>query len=272
MTRPSPIDPADELPIAEVGEWSVDLKHRLLREYVEATWAARGKYSSRGYVDLFSGPGRVRIKGTDEIMDGSPLVAWRASDESNAPYTEIVIADNDRRAVEACEARLKREGSAPRVLVGEAHHTAREGRRFVEKFGLHLVFLDPYNLQSLPFSVFEAFFDLRHVDFIVHLSANDLQRNLDSYLAEDVSVMDEFAPGWRSHVTMRARDQMRGTAFWYWVSLFEECGFHIAREAPLVRGGKNQPLYWLLLLSRHPLAANIWNSVADKSPQGKFQF
>jgi len=46
----------------------------------------------------------------------------------------------------------------------------------------------------------------------------------------------------------------------------------IAKEAPLIRGGTNQPLYWLVLLSRHRLAADIWNSVADKSPQGKFSF
>jgi len=93
----------------------------------------------------------------------------------------------------------------------------------------------------LPFNVFEAFFNLRHVDFIVHFSANDLQRNLDSFLAEDTSVMDGFAPGWRDHVTMRARDQMRGTAFWYWVSLFEKHEFRIAKEAPLIRGDNNQP-------------------------------
>ena len=53
--------------------------------------------------------------------------------------------------------------------------------------------------------------------------------------------MDGFAPGWRDHVTMRARDQMRGTAFWYWVSLFEKHEFRIAKEAPLIRGDNNQP-------------------------------
>ncbi len=274
MKKRSPVDPADGLAVAEVGEWSVELKHRLLREYVEATWGARAKYPHHGYVDLFSGPGRVRIKTTGEVMDGSPLVAWRTSAESKAPYTSMTIADVDRPSVEACEMRLKSAGCSPRTLVGKAQKTARDACEGLDKFGLHLVFLDPFNLEALPFNVFEAFFerDLRHVDFIVHFSANDLQRNLDSFLAEEASVMDAFAPGWRNHVTMRARDQMRGTAFWYWVSLFEKHGFKIAKEAPLIRGGTNQPLYWLVLLSRHRLAANIWNSVAGKTPQGKFPF
>jgi three-Cys-motif partner protein len=274
MKRRSPIDPDDGLPVAEVGEWSVELNHRFLREYVDATWPTRAKYPHRGYVDLFSGPGRVRVKPAGEIMDGSPLVAWRTSVNSKAPYTSTIIADIDRLAVEACEKRLKRAGCSPQTVVGEAQKTAREACSKLDKFGLHLVFLDPFNLEALPFSVFDAFFerDLRRVDFIVHFSANDLQRNLDSFLAEEASVMDGFAPGWRNHVSMGARDRMRGTAFWYWVSLFKKHGFRVAKEAPLIRGDRNQPLYWLVLLSRHSLAANIWNSVADKSPQGKFAF
>lgn len=274
MKKRSPVDPADDLPVAEVGEWSVELKHRLLREYVDATWGTRAKYRHRGYVDLFSGPGRVKVKTTGQIMDGSPLVAWRTSADSKAPYTSTIIADVDRPSVEACETRLKSAGCSPRTLIGEARKTAWDACSHLDKFGLHLVFLDPFNLEALPFNVFDAFFehDLRHVDFIVHFSANDLQRNLDSFLADETSVMDGFVPGWRDHVTMRARDQMRGTAFWYWVSLFEKHEFHIAKEAPLIRGGTNQPLYWLVLLSRHRLAADIWNSVADKSPQGKLPF
>lgn len=274
MKKRSPIDPADGLPVAEVGEWSVELKHRLLREYVVATWGARAKYRHRGYVDLFSGPGRVKVKTTGQIMDGSPLVAWRTSAESRAPYTSTIIADVDRPSVEACGTRLKSAGCSPQTLIGEARTTARDACSHLDKFGLHLVFLDPFNLDALPFSVFEAFFnhDLRYVDFIVHFSANDLQRNLDSFLADETSVMDGFAPGWRDHVTMRARDQMRGTAFWYWVSLFEKHKFKIAKEAPLIRGGTNQPLYWLVLLSRHSLATNIWNSVANKTPQRKLPF
>lgn len=104
----SPIDPADKLPVAEVGEWSVELKHRLLREYVDAIWPARAKYSHRAYVDLFSGPGRVKVKATGKIMDGSQLVAWRTSADSKAPYTSTIIADVDRLAVEACETRLRK--------------------------------------------------------------------------------------------------------------------------------------------------------------------
>lgn len=272
MKKRSPIDPDDGLPVAEVGEWSVKFKHSLLREYVDATWGARAKYPDRSYVDLFSGPGRVKVKGTEKIVDGSPLVAWRTSAQSKAPYTSTIVADVDGAMVEACETRLKNAGCSPKALIGEARHKARDARSFLARSGLHLVFLDPFNLQALPFTVFEAFFDLGHVDFIVHFSASDLQRNLDSFLADETSVMDGFAPGWRKHVSMGARDRMRGTAFWYWVSLFEKHKFRIAKEAPLIRGSKRQPLYWLVLLSRHSLAEDIWNSVADKDPQEKLPF
>ena len=46
------VDPLDELPVSEVGEWSVDDKHRLLREYVDATRGARVRYQHCAYVDF----------------------------------------------------------------------------------------------------------------------------------------------------------------------------------------------------------------------------
>jgi len=97
----------DELPISEVGEWALE-KHERLRKYVDISRYARQKYIDptksklRGsnssvagatFIDLFCGPGRSRIRETGQVIDGSPLVAYRASVDGNAAFSEVHVAD-----------------------------------------------------------------------------------------------------------------------------------------------------------------------------------
>ncbi|MGQ0751610.1 MAG: three-Cys-motif partner protein TcmP, partial [Betaproteobacteria bacterium] len=60
------LDPADELPAIECGEWSED-KHELLRQYIDCSHAARRRWlngtNGATYIELFCGPGRLFIKG-----------------------------------------------------------------------------------------------------------------------------------------------------------------------------------------------------------------
>jgi three-Cys-motif partner protein len=266
------VDPEDGFPALPSGAWAVTEKHRRLRQYIDASRAARRKFPTSSFVDLYCGPGRVYVEDSGSFENGSPLIAWEESVKGATPFSKVFVADIDRKYSVACNRRLELRGAPVRNAVGAAAETARWASSQMDPSGLHLVFLDPFNLGALPFDVFRSFFFLRSVDFIVHVSANDLQRNLDSYLASDDSVMDAFAPGWRDRVTMGARNSMRGTAFEYWLSLFKREGFDGAKAQPLIRGPNNQPLYWLVAISRHPLAGKLWNDVAGKSPQGKFNF
>jgi hypothetical protein len=45
--------------------------------------------------------------------------------------------------------------------------------------GLHLAFLDPFKLAQLPFSIIEKMLKVQRMDMIIHVSLQDLQRNLD---------------------------------------------------------------------------------------------
>ena len=68
----------DGLVMSPAGEWARE-KHRLLEQYIDAAWGARRQWGRAGYVDLYSGPGRSLVEGTGEVINGSPLVAWAAS-------------------------------------------------------------------------------------------------------------------------------------------------------------------------------------------------
>lgn len=260
-------DPADGLPVSEAGEWAKE-KHRLLAQYIDASWGARGKFGPSTYADLYSGPGRQFVDETEEIIDGSPLVAWEACNRHRAPFAKVLIADI-KSFVQACETRLKKMQCPVKIAALDAENAAIVAAKSADVSGLHLVFADPYNLKDLPWRVFQPLLKLPRVDLIVHFSQADLTRNLDRYFDENPSPLDDFAPGWRGHVEPSGAVQMRGRFFEYWVGLFHAEGFKLADAIPLVVNVKSAPLYRLVLFSRHPLAGKLWNSVADRTSQGK---
>jgi len=52
--------------------WVKD-KHKRLTDFAVASGGARSKYRERTFIELFSGPGRARIRGSGEFVDGSAV-------------------------------------------------------------------------------------------------------------------------------------------------------------------------------------------------------
>ena len=267
----------DGLPREIVGPW-VREKHARLERYVSISRATRKKYLGPGkagatFIDLYCGPGRARIEGTREIIDGSPLVAWRKSiegdDEVRAPFTQVFIADAEPELVNAAKARLERAG-AP--VSSEALPAAEAVDRVVAKlnpYGLHFAFLDPYNLAAVPFDVIQKLASVKRMDILVHVSVQDLQRNLRKYIQHQASPLDAFAPDWRDHIgDIHDQSMIRGKVLEHWRRLLKAEGMSTAETAELVTGSKNQRLYWLAFAARHELALYFWEQVRDIGRQG----
>jgi three-Cys-motif partner protein len=109
---------------------------------------------------------------------------------------------------------------------------------------------------------------LERVDILMHVSVMDLQRNLlDQVEDADAIEFEAFAPGWRSQVEISgSQHQIRVRLLRYWESLVNGLGF-VSRSAELIRGQRGQRLYWLLLLTRHPLGEKLWNAVRMAAPR-----
>jgi three-Cys-motif partner protein len=196
----------DVLPLDEVGGWAKD-KHDRLRKYVDISRAARRKFvqGSGGatYIDLYCGAGRALVRESGEIIDGSPLVAFKCANESGVAFSEVYIADTDRKKCNVCAKRIASAGGRALALTGPAESTAARIVSRLNKSGLHFAFLDPYNLDDLPFTVIESFSSLKRIDLLIHVSAQDLQRNLDAYSMSADGPLDRFAPGWRTVVDIK---------------------------------------------------------------------
>ena len=110
----------------------------------------------------------------------------------------------------------------------------------------------------------------KHIDLLIHVSVQDLQRNLDIYSISKDGPLDRFAPGWRNSVSLKqSKSATRAAYVAYWAAEMEKLGFAPARYE-LVRGPtKNQRLYWLVMVSHHKLAQDFWDKIRNVSGRGE---
>jgi hypothetical protein len=73
--------------VENVGPWAPD-KLKIVTDYIQASSAARRRYLRTGaaYVDVFSGPGRSKIRTTGRLIEGSPVAAFIKAKGSLAPF------------------------------------------------------------------------------------------------------------------------------------------------------------------------------------------
>jgi three-Cys-motif partner protein len=233
------LDPDDGLIVSEVGRWASE-KHERLQRYIQASRGARAKYlpplgrASASYIELYSGAGRSVIKHTTKIIDGSAVAAFKASNASGHPFSDMHLSDLKLENSSALAQRIKALGGAAttRTYVGSAEIVVDEVVRAINPHGLHLAFLDPFNLAQLPFSIVERLLRVRRMDLIIHVSLLDLQRNLDEYTRQG-GTLDKFAPGWRQVVNVRqAMAPLRAAIVEYWLHAIRSLGSQPATVFP----------------------------------------
>jgi three-Cys-motif partner protein len=262
----------DGYPREIVRVWANE-KHQRLCRYVDISRKVRNKFSGPGkpgatYIDLCCGPGRVIVKDTNEVTHGSPMWAWTESVRGGHPFTELYIADAKQKLVDAAHARLTRQGAKVIADHGPAAMTVGPIVKQLDPSALHFAFLDPFNLESLPFSVLERLASLERMDMLIHVSLMDLQRNLRAYIAREDTPLDAFAPHWRDKVDIAQHDDIvRGQIFHHWVDLLRTLDMTVADGVELVSATGNQPLYWLAFTARHDRALEFWEKIRKLDSQ-----
>ncbi len=267
----------DGLPAEDVGAW-VEQKHERLRKYIQISAGARnrflhGRSKSATFIDLFCGPGRACVRDTGQWVDGSSVAAWKVSLESGAPFSAVYVADIDEERRLATVERLRRLNAPVFELDGDALVAARTYASIINPYGLHFAFIDPFNLEALDFGIVKSLAGLRRIDMLIHISKMDHQRNLDVNIGadEDMSPYDKFVPGWRANVDQNcSAQQLRVRLVEYWVKLVEETGKQPSADWDLIRGSRNQHLYWLLLVAQNELAHKFWHVTTEEKQLALF--
>lgn len=261
-------DPDDGLKREIVGDWCTE-KHQRLRHYVSITRDTRKKYASNNpaYIDLYCATGRARIRETGEVVDGSAIVAATETTGKHG-FSDIHIGDLNAEHLEACVARLKAAGTTQPIHAeqGTAEETAKRVVKKLNPYGLHLAFLDPYNLEALPFSVIETLGKLNRMDLIIHISENDLQRNVIG--KREYFRLDSFCPGWEGSVDpTQPNHVIKRQILEHWKRRLASIGYTVSDNIERITGNQNQPLYWLVLAARNDLASRFWSHISNTTPQ-----
>jgi three-Cys-motif partner protein len=201
------------------------------------------------------------------------VAAFKKAKGSLAPFTSINISDADPDLLATAEKRLSVLGAPVHAAPGPASLAMPKIVQVLNPYGLHFAFLDPHNLGTLSFDLFESLAKLKRIDVIVHVSLSDLQRNADRYTSAAYDQFDKFAPGWRNHVGADMNQgSLRAAILQYWSDKVMKLGLPRAEHCELITGTKRQRLYWLILLARHELAHSLWSKISSSAKAPGFDF
>jgi three-Cys-motif partner protein len=282
----------DGLPARGSGEW-VKEKLFYIQRYIDTFEIAmrRKSWRQRNYIDLFSGPGKCVIRGTDDYILGSPLL------ELNTQYTftDYYFCDLEQLNIDCLTERSKGSkvpqnhihylaGDANQKVIDIVEDIEQTDKVFIKGVGscLNLAVLDPEGLE-LEWTTVEALGKMKTMDLIIHYSQNGLTRNLEKYvsLSED-TIIDRFFGDreWRvvykNSLSKKETVGIHRMLVDYYKSKLVKMGYIVINDQqqtvrePLIRNTeKNAPLYRLIFASKHPLGNKIWNEVTKKDYYGQ---
>jgi len=257
----------------DVGAWSAT-KYRLVHLYASLFSAGmKNKWKERVYIDLYAGAGYARVRNTQKILVGSPLLALSVG----APFDKYIFCERNRKCITALEARVRREAPMANVafisgdcntqvdkIVSEIPAASRDHNV------LGLCFVDPFDL-GIKFQSIKTL-SSRYLDFLFLLADMDPSRACQTYVGENSTKVDEFLgiTTWR---TAWEIERQNGKAFPKFLA--EQFALRMEtlnyRPQPLYKmkevrsDEKNTPLYHLALFSRCDQAYKFWDEVLTYS-------
>jgi len=275
-----PVD--DGLPMRLAGLWAKEKLDYLARYIGVFETSMRRKWATRNYVDLQAGPGKNRIRKTEEVILGSPLLALTTT----YPFTGYYFVDLNPANASALDQRCSASSQYQHVDIRTGDCNAVVDQIVAElkrneQRSLNLAFLDPEGLE-LKWATVARLASVQRMDLIINYPEGGLNRFLGRAMnATGQTAVDEFFGdrGWRSAYQ---ESQALGEPNLHWrlidfyKSRLQALGYKEVLRGdevggePLMRNTKrNAPLYRLLFASKHPLGAQFWHSVTRRDVSGQ---
>jgi three-Cys-motif partner protein len=271
----------DNLPMRESGPWALE-KLDYLKRYIDVfETSMRKQWITRSYVDLLSGPGKIRIRDAGTVALGSPLLALT----TRYPFTSYHFVDKDSDNAAALSQRCQLSAACPQthvyigdcnVLVDQIVAVLRQ-----DQDSLNLAFLDPEGFE-LQWETIAKLASVRRMDLILNYPEGGLNRLMPQASQTDAETsIDRFFGdrAWRAIY----REAMEGRSSGLHGKLIEllrqrlaTLGYQEVRrddevgDEPLMRNAqRNAPLYRLLFASKDPLGKEFWRKITRRNVHGQ---
>lgn len=262
-----------------VGPWTLE-KHQKVAYYSSLfSTGMKGRWNCRVYLELFSGAGKAVVRGTGEIIPGSPLLALGVSH----PFDRYVFCEQDADRMSALKERVSRyyperdvkfvEGDVNSSIDGIAEALPEFSKSYR---GLTLCFVDPYKMSELSFRTIDMLAALLYVDFLMLIPTYmDIHRNPAVYTRAQVEALDRYlgTDTWRAKWANPTRHKNDFGLF-----IANELGLQMAQlgfiyegieDLELVRmsADNHLPLYHLAFFSKNKLGLQFWRETRKRTNQ-----
>ncbi len=214
------------------------------------------------WVELFAGPGRLRVKDLEQFRPGSPVEALEGIRHR---FDHYVFADLDDRCVDALRHRVAHHADV-HVLRGDAN-AARLHDEIVARVprnALVVLYADPAGL-DLHFDTLK-FFTQRysHLDLLLNFPVPGVDRALSAgQAAKAAKVLNHDEP-----IKLLASPNARTSIREWFERQLGALGYDQFCTQPIRLHCNNSPLYDLFLASRNPKAKQFFTDAMSRPPDG----
>ncbi len=262
--------------VASVNPWSVDEKLALLSCYIGTQHGQGGflkatrQAPARYYIDLFAGPGQNQVKGTDQIVDGSPLIALKAGPPR---FSHLYWVEAKRRSAASLEAHQREyPDRGITILLGNANERVDDVLRTLPRKAPTFAFLDPYASELDWQTVVKLARHKAHgfpkIELFILFAVDTAYLRLmprASWKMRYQAVLDRVMPdpeGWRRLYDRRAAggykpQEIRRAMLDEYVAGLRSLGYKWVPAPRLIFRSDGHPLYFLIFASDHKAGNDI---------------
>ncbi len=263
-----PYATADGLEAPEVGAWA-ERKYKLVQMYDELFATGMKNKWTRVYVDLFAASGKARVRNTNKILLGSPLLAITIPDR----FDKYIFCEKDHSLLDSLKTRVAQHHPDvhPSFVEGDCNEKVDEIIGYIPIASstnkvLTFCFVDPFSL-NIEFRTIEKLAS-RFVDFLILLAFSDANRNAGTYMKANSEKLDKFlgTTAWREEWKAEMKKDpsfVRFIAKEYATRMIS-LGYHKDSMKLMIENRsdeRNLSLYHLAFFSRHERGYQFWREV-----------
>jgi three-Cys-motif partner protein len=253
-----------------IGAWS-KRKLQLLSDYLPIYLKACRRAQHRYYVDAFAGRGRWKVRGTGEVVEGSPRIAL----QHLVNFTKVFLVEMDKsKARDLMELKMSSlNADKVEVFIDDANEAVKSIFSKIHPKAPTFVFLDPSGDQ-LHWSTIDYISHWQTELYVLYPSGMTIMR----YLSRDQKLDDRFVhrlnqffgcEDWRhlyEHYVGGLREKLPKALLDLYVQRMRDLGYSQFYQSECYRtrtyGSSGQRLYYMIWAGKHEVGGKIMKSIS----------